>query len=116
MLRGPGVVIRPLDPQTVHDLEENLRVGLGYFLGVPLFVDGDLDDLVIDIGNVDHVSYLKSRTNQVFSDDIKIDLRTGVADVDIPVNRGPADIHFDPGWVEGNQLFFFTAESVGDFQ
>jgi len=69
-------------------------------------------DLVVDVGDVAGVDDLGVAEPQQAEEDVEDDHRPGVADVDVVVDRGAADVHRHPGGVERLEAALVLRERV----
>ena len=87
---------------------------LGHFFhGSALFL-ALFDELVVDIRNVGNVENLVAPVLQVAAQGVKHDQRAGIADVDIVVNGGAADIDAVLARHLRHELFFLAGQGVKD--
>ena len=87
---------------------------LGHFFhGSALFL-ALFDELVVDIRNVGNVEDLVAPVLQVAAQGVKHDQRAGIADVDIVVNGGAADIDAVLARHLRHELFFLAGQGVKD--
>ena len=77
---------------------------------------GALNNLVIDIGHIAHISQLVTRIAKISGDDIKNHHDAGMADMAIIIDRHPANIHADFARYTRLERFFLTRECVIYFQ
>jgi hypothetical protein len=83
----------------VHRLDEAAGQ-LAHRLAV---LDGALDDLVVDVGDVADVLDLVARSLEPAVDDVEGHHHPGVTDVAVIVDRHPAHVHIDLAGLEGNE-------------
>ena len=85
---------------------------LGHFLHGGALLLALLDELVINIGDVGDIDDLVAAVFQVAAQGIEHDQRAGIADVDIVVNGGAADIDAVFAGHLRHKLFLLTGQGV----
>ncbi len=108
MFRCLGLQGRAQHPQPVHILIKGGNVAISNSAVVGPFLNGPVDDLVVDIGVIADVGHLIPGKLQVAVDHIKHDTGPGMADVAEVIDRNPADIHPHLAGDTGDEQFFFT--------
>ena len=69
---------------------------------------------VADVGNVAYITHFVAQVAQVAEDEVKGDGRTGVAQVGVTVDGGPADIHAHVRSMQGNELLLLAGQCIVD--
>src|SRR5690606_1167507 len=77
---------------------------------------GAIDDLVINVGNVAHVSNIKTGGPQPAVDHIEHHHHTRVAEMTIIVNRHATNIHADFAGNDRDKCLLFTGDGIIDFE
>ena len=85
---------------------------LGHFLHGGALLLALLDELVINIGDVGDIDNLVAAVFQIAAQGIEHDQRAGIADVDIVVNGGAADIDAVFAGHLRHKLFLLTGQGV----
>jgi hypothetical protein len=75
-----------------------------------------LDDFVVDIGDVLQVKNAESLGFQISGNHIENNVGSGVAEMGIIVNRGPADEKIDFLAFPRLESLFFSGQRIVDFQ
>ena len=70
-----------------------------------------VDDLVVHVGDVLHEGDVEAPPGQIAADDVEADEGAGIADMDVVVHGGAADVHADLALVDG--LEFFLGAGLG---
>ena len=114
--RRPRFMIRFFHSQgggvLVHAADEALR----QFADAFLVVEGALDDLVVNIGNVPDVVDLQSTRAQPALHHVEHHQNTGMTEMAVIVNCHPTDIHADAARGDGYEVLLFSGQRVVDFQ
>ena len=89
-------------------------VAVGDDLYVDAFVGGLPVYLVVDVSDVAGIDHriLSIEMAQQAEEDVEDDDGPGVADVDVIIDRGAADIHRHPGRIGGDEVALFAAQGV----
>src|SRR5438309_7772962 len=74
------------------------------------------DDLVVDIGNIAHISQRIAACTQPALYYVERDHHPCMPEMAVVVDRDPAHVHSHPCRIEGNEGFLRAAEAVVDFQ
>lgn len=113
-LGGLGADIRIHHAGRVHIVDERLRVFGCHFRCRPALFIGLVDDLVIHVGDVLHELHLEAAPRQIAANDIEGYERARVADMNVVVHRGPADIHAHFAQFDGIEIFLGARLRVVD--
>src|SRR6187431_1615274 len=68
------------------------------------------------IGDISDIAHFIAQVHEISVDQIKADKRPAIADMDIIIYRGAADVHSYPPFQDGREYFFGTADAVIHFQ
>ena len=93
LLRGTGANVGRLDAEALHDLDERVGVLGRDRGGLHTALVCALDDLVVDVGQVLGERDVVAALDEPAADDVERQERAGVADVNLVVDRGAADVH-----------------------
>src|SRR5215210_1849587 len=96
VLGGPRLHVRKADPEKLQALVEGVGVAAHYLLPRDAFFVGLVDDLVLDVRDVLDERHVVAPAPEIPHDHVPEQRRAGVADVDVVVDRGPADVESDP--------------------
>ena len=107
-----NIWIQNIEP--MHLLNERLRKLFRNLLSSPSLLNGALNNLVVNIGQVLSKGDLKTLMHQITANNVKREEGTGVSDVNLIVNRRTAHVHADFALVDWLELFFFMRLSVID--
>ena len=112
MDRGGGI---PYDPKSGEDRAKAFRPRSLPFLlhGSALFLSL-FDELIVDVGDVGDVDDLVAAVLEVAAQGIEDDERAGVADVDIVVDGGAADVDAVLARHLRHELFLLAGQGVKD--
>ena len=110
--RSTGMDVRAAHVQAVSVLPVLFDVLLRDGLVVRALFVGAVDDLVIDVREVLHERDLVTAVLEVAAEHVEHAERTGVADVDVVVNRGSAAVDLQFSGDLGNEFFFFAGQGV----
>ena len=102
--------------QLVHGFKISLDVAVGDDLPADALCIGSLDNLVIHVGKILDVLYLKAALPEITLDDIPGYKRTGVADMGMVVGGDAADIHAHLARLLRHKFFFFPCHGIVDFK
>jgi hypothetical protein len=108
------LVVGPLDPETRHVLQVLWYVARGDLAPVDALLVRPPYDLVVDVGDVDHIDHLEPRVLQVAPDRVPYDTVARVAEVARVVDRRPADVHLDLPRLEGLEGLLLPGQRVVD--
>ena len=103
-----------LHAETAGVLKVGFDVFVGQIFGIHAFFVGAVDDLIVHIGEVLDISHIIAAVGKVAAHHIKGHDGTGVAQMDIVIGGGAADIHFDFSLFHGNKFFFFVSQCIID--
>ena len=112
MIGGPGLHGGTAYPEGVHVDVEFSYESLGQALPVFPHLIGPVDDFVVHIGEVSHISDFVASFGQVPKDHVKKYDRPGVTDMTHVINRDPADVHPHFSGTDGFKLFLLAGERV----
>ena len=102
------------DTEAVHLLDEGVRELLGNLSGGAALFVGTVDDFVVDVGEVLGKRDLIALEHEVAANHVERQERARVADVDLVVDRGAADVHADLALFDGLKLLFAVRLAVID--
>ena len=114
LLRGARAHVRVIDAEGVHVVDEGLGIERRDLLGRLALLLRTLDDLVIDIGDVLDESDLVTAILQVLAHHVEDEEGTGVADVNVVVDRGATCIHRHLARLVRRELLFAASCGVID--
>ena len=112
MLRHLGMHVGADDVQGLGILEIGGDVFFGQGQGVDAFLIGAVDDLVVHVGEVLHVGHVPAPPQEVAAHGVEDHQRTGVAQVDVVVDRGPAAVNAHLAGGAGHEVLFLGAHGI----
>ena len=112
VFRCPRMQGRRLNIDGCRVLHEGIDVLLCQLGHRNALLVGRLDHLVINVGKVGDVVHLVALKFQVAPHCVKSNCRTGIADVNVIVNRRATDIHVNNAWMQRLKLFFFPGQRI----
>ena len=118
LIHGPGHSGRGVQRNDVElgtDVVVGVDVGLGNGILIDAVLDGLVDDLVVNIGEIGYICYLIAAGFQHSSERVEDDDGTGVADMGVVVDRRSADVHADFTFLNGFEFLNLQAVSVIEF-
>ncbi len=114
--RRTRLVIRLLHAQRGRILVHGLNETAGQLRDRLAVLDGALDDLVIDVGDIAHISNVQSRLAQPALHHIEHHHHPSVTKMAIVVDRHAADVHADLAWFDWRKRLLLTRQRVIYFQ
>ncbi len=105
LVGGSGINTSPLYIQGIHILEVLVDEPLSQLLSRDAERVCPGDDLIVNIGEVLHMSDLVAAEFEIAAHDIEDDVAHGMADMARVVGRYPADVHLDLDAIRGEFLF-----------
>ena len=104
LLRGARTDIRVEDAHAVHLLDEGVGELAREVLGSATLLVGALDDLVVHVGQVLGEGDLVALVHKVAANDVEGQERAAVADVNLVIDGGAADVHANLAGFDGCEL------------
>ena len=104
LLRGARTDIRVEDAHAVHLLDEGVGELARDVLGSAALFVGALDDLVVHVGQVLGEGDLVALVHEVAADNVEGQERAAVADMDLVIDGGAADVHTNLTGLDGRKL------------
>ena len=98
----------------MHLLDEGLGALLCHLGSGPALLIGTVDDLVVDVGQVLGERHGVALVGQIAPDHVEAEERACIADMDLVVDRGAADIHADLARLDRLELLLLVHLAVID--
>ena len=114
LTRGARTDVGVHDAEAVHLLDEGGRELLGHIGRGATLVVGAVDDLVVNVREVLGKGDLVALVHEITADDVEGQEGPGVADVDLVVDRGTADVHANLALLDGDKLLLAVRLAVVD--
>ena len=114
LLRRAGADVGVEDAEAMHLLDEGGGELLGDVGGGASLLVRAVDDLVVHVGEVLGEGDLVPLEHEVATNHVEGEERAPVADVDLVVDRGAADVHADLVGLDGPELFLAVGLGVVD--
>ena len=114
LVRGARADVRVEHAEAVHLLDEGRRALLGDLGGGATSLVGPVDDLVVHVREVLRERDLVALVHQVAANHVEREERARVADVNLVVDGGSADVHADLALLEGDELLLLVRLAVVD--
>ncbi len=112
----PRIGRGPHDIEGIHPFQILEHVALGERAPIDLLGLGTLNNFVIDIGKIHHVSHLVVPIFQITADHIEGEGAHSMTDVATGIHGHSADVHGDLTRLPGSKRFFLAAQGIINFQ
>ena len=112
MVSRPRAVGRTVYTQSLGILPVGADEAFGQFLDGEAHLLGTVDHLVIDVGEVLDIRDAVTKVFHIASENVEDDERSGVADMEIVVNSGAADVKGHLSLSDGDEGLFLASQVV----